>query len=190
MSFDTKSRHRIAIGIFILFLAPAAYAQEEECSEYHDFATVINEPIVICDEQNTWTRFKKIRDFISVTANLENGIKAYIEVDVSVGVENRPTDYRYWESSTRTAAIDNLGADRTLQFSESLTKIDGYPAFTYVYNDRERGKDVFRADTILLLSETTIHVRTVQVGDNYTDEHAAQHAKILSNIVYDWDMYW
>ncbi len=174
-------------SLVVILFASASYAQDE-CSDGHDFATIINERFVICDEQNDWVRFKRARDFVSVTAKLGNNITAYIEVDVSVGVENQVTAYRFWESSTRTDAIDNLGAERTLQFTETLTKISGYPAFTYVYNDRVNGKDVVRADTVLLLFEKTIRVRTIQISDGYSPEHASQHAEVLSKITYDWDM--
>ncbi len=132
-------------------------------------------PIYMCDSAHQWAILELPEDLTGVGLTFENGIIAQVDAmeSVWVGIQVRAQKYSSY-------GIEDL-------IEETLTKIDGYPAITYVYPEMRDGQSMVIARTDLLLYQLSISAETAQAATTYTPEHRAQHSDVLAGILYYWD---
>lgn len=135
----------------------------------------VNGPVYMCDHSRDWETLDLPEDLAGLGFQFNFGTQAALTVAHSayVGIQVRAQKYS-------SAEIDGL-------IAEELTKIDGYPAITYIYRDARGGREVIVASTNLLLYKTSITAETTQQSDVYTPEHRSQHDLMLAGIHYYWD---
>jgi len=132
-------------------------------------------PIYMCDPAHDWGELDLPEDLTGVGLTFENGITAQVDAmeSVWVGIQVRAQKYSSY-------GIEGL-------IEETLTKIDGYPAITYVYPEMRDGQSMVVARTDLLLYQLSISAETAQAATTYTSDHRAQHSDVLAGILYYWD---
>ena len=159
-----------------LLLAPPVFGQSTDAyTGAPDGCVYIGGPMDMCDPAHDWVILQLPEDSTGVGLTFENGIIAEVDATESVwvGIQVRAQKYSSY-------GIDGL-------ISETLTKIDGYPAITYVFGDVRDGENVIVARTKLLLYRISVTAETAQAATTYTPEHRAQHSDVLAGIVYNWD---
>ncbi len=163
-----------AIFAALLFAQPVLGQSTEDYVYPPEDCVYIGGPIYMCDPAHEWATLDLPEDLTGVGLTFDNGITAQVDVmeSVWVGIQVRAQKYS-------SDGIEGL-------IEETLTKIDGYPAITYVYRDTRDGQDVVVARTELLLYQLSISAETTQAGTTYTAEHSAQHSGVLAGILYDW----
>lgn len=159
----------------LAFTQPAL-AQNSEATPFPpEDCQHINGPIYMCDPYRDWQGLDLPEDLAGIGFQFNFGTQAELTVAYSdwVGIQVRAQKYS-------SADIENL-------ISEELTKIDGYPAITYIYKARRYGHEVVVASTTLLLYKTRVTAETYQQDEVYTPEHRSQHDLMLAGIIYYWD---
>jgi len=159
-----------------LLMAPPVLGQST--GEYiypPDDCIYVGGPIYMCDPAHEWTTLDLPEDLTGIGMTFDNGITAQVDAmeSVWVGIQVRAQKYSSY-------GIEGL-------IEETLTKIDGYPAITYVYSEMRDGQSVVIARTDLLLYQLAISAETEQASTTYTAEHRAQHRDVLAGILYYWD---
>ncbi len=133
-------------------------------------------PIHICDPDHSWVALDLPEDLAGARTEFNDGISAQVEVAANplVGIQVRAMrpDIRRHPAGT----------------TEHLTKIDGFPAITYVSRTNGSGVDQIEARTELLLFQLVVTAETIQRGDSYSAEHAARHAEMLHSIIHEWSL--
>jgi len=157
-----------------LIIAPPVLGQSTGIYPPED-CVYVGGPIYMCDTAHNWAILDLPEDLTGVGLTFGNGITAQVNVMASVWVGIQVRAQKYSRDG-----IEGL-------ISETLTKIDGYPAITYVFRDTRDGQDVVVARTELLLYQLSITAETTQTGTTYTAEHSAQHSDVLADILYNWD---
>ncbi len=168
---------RVLPAIFPLLLAgPPALAQAPGSTLYPpEDCTPVGGPVYMCDPAHEWRILDLPEDMTGIGATFENGITAEVNVVQSpwVGIQIRAQKYSSY-------GLEGL-------IGESLTKIDGYPAITYIFREVRDGQSMIVARSRLLLYQLSITAETARPGSTYTAEHSAQHRDVLAGILYYWD---
>ncbi|HIP21993.1 MAG TPA: hypothetical protein EYG79_00110 [Rhodobacteraceae bacterium] len=159
----------------LLLAAPVLAQSTDEYIFPPEDCVYVGGPIYMCDPAHEWAILELPEDLSGVGLTFENGITAQVDAmeSVWVGIQVRAQKYSSY-------GIEGL-------ISESLTKIDGYPAITYVYSEMRGGQNMVVARTELLLYQLSISAKTEQASTTYTAEHSAQHSDVLAGILYYWD---
>lgn len=131
-------------------------------------------PIYMCDPTNDWIEVELPEDLRGVGLDFGDGINAQVDVVANplIGIQIR----------AQRPDIRNHPPGTT----EALTKVDGFPAISYITILDQGGPRVVRVRTELLLHQLSLSAETVQPGDTYTPEHAARHAEMLRGITHEW----